>query len=138
MRPDHVSHYLHLLLLDRIVGVVHLDVGLERLLNQNLLVVFNFHDNLKRKLFQGRNFIPEIAGMLINRDPDANRMSLNKAIELIDIQAIIDVSLQSHDVLHTSILIPIMDLVIEPSILFQQHESLLAPQEFGDEDIHVI
>ena len=65
-------------------------------------------------------------------------MSLNQTVELVDIQAIINVSLEPHNVLYSAILVPVMNFVIKPSIFFEESEALLTSQKLVDEQVHYI
>ena len=76
--------------------------------------------------------------MLENGDPDAHCMCLNQTVELIDVQTIVNVSFKSHNVIDTSVLVPVVNFALKPAILIQNIESLFAPQEPRYENIHLI
>ena len=136
--PEDVAHYLNLLLLDGVVGGVDLNVSLKWFLHDNLvLAVFHSDDNLKRKLFQRRNIISEVTRVLKDGNPNAHGMLLYEAVQLVNVKAIVDVPLQSHNILYSSLVLPVRYLVIQPAILFQDFKSLLASEELGNEDVHV-
>ena len=130
MRSDYIAHYLYLLLLDRVVRIVNFDVSLQGFLNQYLLEILDFHNYLEGELFQCGNFVSEVTRVLVNRNPDAYCMSLDKTVELINIETVVNISLKSCYVFDTSILVPVMNLVVEPAVFFQKNESFFASEEF--------
>ena len=75
----HISNYLNLLTLDRIWRVFNLNISLNGFLFFDYLsiLIFNLNKNEKGELLERGNFVSEITGMLINRNPDAHSMRIH-------------------------------------------------------------
>lgn len=139
MKPKHPANDLHLLLLNGVRRVLNLDVGLQRLLSKHLVVaVLDLHHHLEGELLQGRYLVSEVTRVLVDGNPDAHRMRLHQAVELVDAEALVDVPLQLHHVLDAASLIPVVYLVVNPATIFEDLETLLASQELADEDVEVV
>lgn len=81
MRTDHITQDLHLLLVDGVCAIIDFNIGLKGFFKDALTVaIFNFDDDLERKLLQSRDLVSKIAGVLINWNPDAHGMSLHQAV----------------------------------------------------------
>jgi hypothetical protein len=76
------------------------------------VAILYLYNHLEWELLQSRDFIAEVARVLINWDPDAHGVGLNKAVERVDVEPFVDVSLKSHQVLNASLLVPVLELVI--------------------------
>lgn len=67
--------------MDGVSTIIDFNIGLKGFLKDALTVaIFNFDDYLEWKLLQGRDLVAEIAGVLINWNPDAHSMSLDQAV----------------------------------------------------------
>jgi len=67
--------------------------------------------------------------VLENRNPDTHCMGLNKTVELINVEPIIDVAFESHDVVYSTVLVPVVNFTLQPPILEQDVKPLFTPQE---------
>ena len=76
--------------------------------------------------------------MLEDGDPDTHGVSLYDTIELGNVEAIVDVFLKSCNILNTSILNPVVQLVVEPSVILKHLESSLTSQELRNEDVNIV
>lgn len=139
MEAEDAADYLDLLLLDRVGLVLNLDVCLQGL-RYNLLMLSvedpNYH--LEGKLLERRDLVSEIARVFEDRDPDAHGVRLYQAVELVDVQTLVDVSFEFFHVIDAASLIPVVNLVVNPSCILQDLESFLASQELADECVEVV
>ena len=76
--------------------------------------------------------------MLINRNPDAHCVILIQTIWFIDYQSLLDVSFQLYQIVFPSFLILILNLLINPTVIFQYFKPFLTSQEFCNKYINVI
>lgn len=76
--------------------------------------------------------------MLVDWNPNAHGMSLHQTVELVYIEAIINVSLEPHNILNSTVLVPVMNFMIKPPIFFEKSKALLTSQKLVDKQVHHI
>lgn len=85
---DYLAHNLQLIV------SISLNIGLQSLLADDLIgATLNFNLDLEGIALEDHEFVAEVRGMLIDRDPDSHCMVLELAIHLVHIQAIIQILL---------------------------------------------
>jgi len=65
-------------------------------------------------------------------------MGLNKTVELIDVESIVDVAFESHDVVDSAVLVPVVNFALQPAVVRENLKALFTPQEPRYKNIHLI
>lgn len=133
MLVDYLTDYLELIV------SISLDIGLQSFLAYNLVgSTFNLNLDLERISLEDHKFIPEVRGVLINRNPDSHCVILQLTVHLIHIEAIIKILLQPDYILQALPSLPLVHLGLQPSFLLQYLEPPLAAEELGDKEVALV